>query len=96
MKTMQTGMKAIGPALAVLCMAGAAQAVEDTDLALGESYAGTAPGGGAPWVNVLLRDFSDAAPGAYGDFESEAPLEPVIIEKVEILEPATVGEPAAP
>jgi peptidyl-prolyl cis-trans isomerase A (cyclophilin A) len=34
--------------------------------------------------------------GAYGDFESEAPLEPVIIEKVEILEPATVGEPAAP
>ena len=69
MKMMQTGMKAIGPALAVLCMAGAAQAVEDTDLALGESYAGTAPGGGAPWVNVLLRDFSDAAPGAYGDFE---------------------------
>jgi hypothetical protein len=48
---------------------GTAVAVEDTDLPLGKSFKGEAPAGDAPWVNVLLRDFSDAQPGAYGDFE---------------------------
>lgn len=44
-------------------------AVQDTDLPLGVSWNGDAPGGAPPWVNVLFRDFSDADPGAYGDFE---------------------------
>ncbi len=70
---MNTSRRKIGNTAASLliavCAAGAAHAVEDTDLGLGRAYAGTAPGGSAPWVNILFRDFSDAAPGAYGSFE---------------------------
>ena len=51
-----------------MLMAGGAQAL-DTDLPLGTSYSGTAPGGAAPWVNVRFRDFSGADTGAYGTFE---------------------------
>ncbi len=56
-------------AVGMFSLASSAFGVEDTDLPLGQSYAGTAPGGSAPWVNVLFRDFSDAEPDAYGTFE---------------------------
>jgi hypothetical protein len=61
------GFRALALAGAMLT-AGGAQAL-DTDLPLGTSYSGTAPGGAAPWVNVRFRDFSGADPGAYGTFE---------------------------
>jgi hypothetical protein len=56
-------------ALGMGAMVGSVFAVEDTDLSLGDSYSGSAPGGTPPWVNILFRDFSDADPGAYGTFE---------------------------
>jgi hypothetical protein len=60
---------ALAAAAGLILGSGTSLAVEDTDLPLGVSWNGDAPGGAPPWVNVLFRDFSDAAPGAYGDFE---------------------------
>ena len=61
------GFRALALVGAML-MAGGAQAL-DTDLPLGTSYSGTAPGGAAPWVNVRFRDFSGADRDAYGTYE---------------------------
>jgi hypothetical protein len=76
-------MKWMGAALLACSMTFGAQiagAAQDSDLALGTVFAGARPGIGAidassprnssaPWVNVRLRDFSDAAPGAYDNYE---------------------------
>lgn len=45
-----------------------ASAAEDTQLPLGTAYAGGTPGGNAPWVNVLFRDFSND-PSDFGSYE---------------------------
>lgn len=55
---------AVGMAFGVLSWSASAA---DTDLPLRASWKGDAPGGAPPWVNVLMRDFSDAGP--LGDFE---------------------------
>jgi hypothetical protein len=53
---------------AMLLTANAAFAA-DTNLPLGTLWKGEAPAGSPPWVNVLIRTFSDAAPGAYASYE---------------------------
>jgi hypothetical protein len=73
-------MGAVLVASSLALTAGLAAGAQDSDVALGTVFAGARPGIGAadaasprnnsaPWVNVRLRDFSDAPPGDYGTYE---------------------------